>query len=229
MRSKEKPAKLICLYDPKSPIAEAYRTLRTNIQFASVNKEIKTLMVTSAGPGEGKTTTITNLAVAIAQAGKKVLLIDGDLRKPAVHKAFGLSNRTGLTNILSNQATVESAVQKLSEIELDIITAGPIPPNPAEFLGSRPMQQLLILVKDQYDMILIDTPPILPVTDGQVLSSYMDGVLLVLNAGKVARDHVIKAKALLDHVGANIIGTVLNNKKIDKDSYYNYYYYAESK
>lgn len=226
MTVKPEPAKLICLYDPQSPIAEAYRTLRTNIQYAGVNKEIKSLMVTSAGPEEGKTTTIANLAVAVAQTDKKVLLIDGDLRKPNIHRSFQVSNRVGLTNLLIRQAQLDYVIQKMPGIELYLLTSGPVPPNPAELLGSQRMKELLEELKAQYDMVLIDTPPLLAVTDAQLLASYVDGVLLVLGSGKVLRDHAKKAKALLDHVGANVVGAVLNKKQMDSESYY-YYYYEE--
>lgn len=226
MTVKPEPAKLICLYDPQSPIAEAYRTLRTNIQYAGVNKEIKSLMVTSAGPEEGKTTTIANLAVAVAQTDKKVLLIDGDLRKPNIHRSFQVSNRVGLTNLLIRQAQLDYVIQKMPGIELYLLTSGPVPPNPAELLGSQRMKELLEELKAQYDMVLIDTPPLLAVTDAQLLASYVDGVLLVLGSGKVLRDHAKKAKALLDHVGANVVGAVLNKKQMDSESYY-YYYYGE--
>lgn len=226
MTVKPEPAKLICLYDPQSPIAEAYRTLRTNIQYAGVNKELKSLMVTSAGPEEGKTTTIANLAVAVAQTDKKVLLIDGDLRKPNIHRSFQVSNRVGLTNLLIRQAQLDYVIQKMPGIELYLLTSGPVPPNPAELLGSQRMKELLEELKAQYDMVLIDTPPLLAVTDAQLLASYVDGVLLVLGSGKVLRDHAKKAKALLDHVGANVVGAVLNKKQMNSESYY-YYYYGE--
>jgi len=220
----QKGRHLISYENPKSPIAEAYRTLRTNIHFAGVQKEIHTLMVTSSGPGEGKSTTIANLGIVTAQAGKRVLLIDADLRKPTVHRTFGLSNRAGLTNILIGEAKPADLVHEVMQPGLEIMTSGPIPPNPAELLSSQRMHDLLEQLKDVYDMVLVDAPPILAVTDSQLLSTYADGVLLVLGSGKVLRDHAKKAKALLDHVGANVIGTVLNNKKVDSESYYYYYY-----
>ncbi|TCS70821.1 CpsD/CapB family tyrosine-protein kinase [Effusibacillus lacus] len=227
MRSKQLQVKLICLYDPKSTVAEAYRTLRTNIQFAGVDRQIKTLMVTSAGPGEGKTTTVTNLAIAMAQSGKKVILVDGDLRKPTIHNTFYISNRLGLTNLLTGQAEFVKVVHRIPELPLDVIPAGSIPPNPADFLGSQPMQRLIASLREEYEMVLVDTPPILPVTDGQLLASYIDGVLLVLGCNKVQIDHARKAIALLKHVGANVIGSVLNNKKEKGRNSYHYRYYAE--
>ncbi|HEU4963698.1 MAG TPA: CpsD/CapB family tyrosine-protein kinase [Bacilli bacterium] len=226
MKLKEHARNLIALYQPKSPIAEAFRTLRTNIQFAGVSKDLRTMMVTSSGPGEGKSTTIANLAIVSAQAGKKVLLIDADLRKPTVHRTFNVSNRTGLTNMLIGQAEYGDCIRETGQIRLDVISSGPIPPNPAELLGSQRMKDLLEQLKEHYDMIYIDTPPILAVTDAQLLASHVDGVVLVLSAGKVLRDHAKKAKALLNNVGANVVGAVLNNKKVESESYY-YYYYGE--
>jgi capsular exopolysaccharide synthesis family protein len=218
--------KLITHDHPKSPIAEAYRTLRTNIQFSSVNKEVNSLMVTSSGPGEGKSTTVANLAIVAAQSGKRVLLIDGDLRKPTVHRTFYCANPNGLTNVLIGQKRIDEVIQTIDYLGIDVVTAGPIPPNPAELLGSMRMKSLLQDLKERYDMVLVDAPPILAVTDAQLLSTYVDGVLLILGAGKVLRDHAVKAKSLLDHVGANVVGVVLNNKKVDSESYY-YYYYGE--
>jgi protein-tyrosine kinase len=227
MNTKDVRTRLLSFFEPKSPIAEAYRTLRTNIQFAGVSRNLHSLMVTSSGPGEGKSTTISNLAIVTAQAGKKVLLIDADLRKPTVHRTFSLSNRLGLTSLLIGQGERDEVVHHLEEYGIDVITSGPIPPNPAELLGSRSMKELLEVLKEQYDMVFIDSPPILAVTDAQLLATYVDGVLLVLSSGKVQREHAKKSKALLDHVGANVIGTVLNNKKINSESYY-YYYYGEN-
>jgi capsular exopolysaccharide synthesis family protein len=219
--------KLIALHEPKSPIAEAYRTMRTNIQFAGITKDLRTLMVTSSGPGEGKSTTIANLAIVLAQSGKKVLLIDADLRKPTVHRTFKLTNRLGLTNLLIGQSEMIDCVKETEQPRLDVITSGPIPPNPAELVGSQKMKNLLEQFKAAYDMVLIDSPPILAVTDAQLLSTNVDGVVMVLSAGHVLRDHAKKAKSLLEHVGANIVGAVLNNKKVDRESYY-YYYYGEN-
>ena len=153
-------------------------------------------------------------------------MIDGDLRKPSIHRSFQISNRVGLTNLLIRQAQLDYVIQKMPGIELYLLTSGPVPPNPAELLGSQRMKELLEELKAQYDMVLIDTPPLLAVTDAQLLASYVDGVLLVLGSGKVLRDHEKKAKALLDHVGANVVGAVLNKKQMNSESYY-YYYYGE--
>ncbi|WP_134685852.1 CpsD/CapB family tyrosine-protein kinase [Brevibacillus migulae] len=226
MRDKKPISKLVCFTDPKTPAAEAFRTLRTNIQFASYGQFQKSLMITSAEPGEGKTTTITNLAIVLAQSGLNLLLLDGDMRKPALHRVFRLSNEQGLSDLLFHRAGIEEVTQRIPDIGIDVITAGPIPPSPAELISSPRMRAILEQLKERYDMVLIDTPPILPVTDSQLFATFVHGVLLVVRSGKVKMDHVKKAKALLEHVGANLIGAVLNDKKVSKNSSY-YYEYAE--
>ncbi|SEC11450.1 CpsD/CapB family tyrosine-protein kinase [Paenibacillus sp. GP183] len=216
---------LITDVNPKSPISESYRTLRTNIQFSAVDEDLKVLMVTSAGPGEGKSTTIANLAVAYAQSDKKVLLIDADLRKPTMHHTFRLTNRWGLTNLLTNQAEIEEVINSSSIPNLDVLTSGPIPPNPSEILSSKRMNTLLEELKKRYDIILIDSPPAIAVTDAQILATRCDGVILVIDSGKVKREIALKAKANLEHVQARLLGVVLNNvDRKNKDAYYYYYY-----
>lgn len=217
---------LVTVKDPKSPISEQYRTIRTNIQFSSVDQEIKTIVVTSAGPGEGKSTTIANLAVVFAQQGKKVLLIDADLRKPTVHYTFNFTNTFGLTNVLTRQSELHEVVKESPEKNLFILTSGPIPPNPAELLGSKAMEQLLKEIEGEFDLILFDAPPLLAVTDGQVLASKCDGAILVVNSGKTETEGAMKAKELLEAANSHIIGVVLNNKKMDSTKHY-YYYGAE--
>lgn len=185
-------------------------------------------MVTSAGPGEGKSTTLINLAVAYAQTDKKVLVIDGDLRKPTMHHALQVSNRLGLTNLLTNQLTITDVLQVSSVPNLQIITSGPIPPNPSEILSSKKMLSVLDELKQQFDIILIDAPPAIAVTDAQIIATRSDGVILVVNSDKTKRDVVLKAKQNLENVRARILGVVLNNvDRKNKDAYY-YYYYGES-
>lgn len=215
---------IITYLDSKSPISEAFRTLRTNIQFASVDKEIKTIMITSSGPSEGKSTIAANLAVVMAQVGKKTLLVDADMRKPTVHHTFHILNREGLTTALSGQKEVNQLVKKTEIENLDILSSGPIPPNPAELLGSKSMSRQIEEISTQYDIVLFDTPPIIAVADAQILASQLDGVLLVINSGKTNQDMAVKAKVLLDNVKAKILGCVLNNRKIQGENYYYYYY-----
>lgn len=220
----KRDSKLITIKNPKSPISEAYRTLRTNIQFASIDKSIKSLMVTSTGPEEGKSTTISNYAVVLAQNNYKVLLIDADLRKPTQHHFFLLLNRIGLTNVLAGTEDYTNAIQGTNLSNLFVLTSGPIPPNPAEILGSKKMEKLIQELSEHYDYILFDAPPIIAVTDAQILSQYVDGVLLVVNSGKTNKELAIRAKSLLENVKANVIGVVLNNKEINGENYYYYYY-----
>jgi capsular exopolysaccharide synthesis family protein len=214
---------LITHNNPKSPISEQYRTIRTNIQFASVDKEFRTLMVTSSGPGEGKSTTAANLGVVLAQQGKRVLLIDGDLRKPTVHYTFKVSNIYGVTNVLTRQMPLKDTVVKTNIPDLDVLPSGPVPPNPSELIDSKSMDNLIEEAQSMYDYILFDTPPVLAVTDGQLLSNKVDGVILVVSSGKTEIEAAVKARDLLMHAKAKLIGTVLNAKDISNDNYYYYY------
>lgn len=183
-------------------------------------------MVTSAGQGEGKSTTTINLAVAYAQADKRVIIIDADLRKPTLHHSFQISNRQGLTNLLTNQAELSTVIVSSEQNNLDLLPSGPIPPNPSEILASKRMTTLLEQLGEQYDVILIDTPPALAVTDSQVIATRCDGVILVIDQGKVKREIAQKAKANLEHVQARILGIVLNNVNRDSNDSYYYYYYG---
>lgn len=216
--------------NPKSPISEAYRALRTNIEFSAVDEQLKVIMLTSAGPGEGKSTTAANLAVAYAQADKKVLLIDADLRKPTMHHTFLKTNRRGLTNIIAGQGSSKEIIMETDINNLDLLTSGPVPPNPSEILGSKRMNAILEELKLIYDVIIIDTPPALAVTDAQIVATKCDGVILVVDSGKVKREAAIKVKANLEHVKARILGVVLNNlDRKNSDAYYYYYYYYGNK
>lgn len=213
--------------NPKSPVSESYRTLRTNIEFSAFDKEIKTIVVTSSTPGEGKSTTIGNLALVLSQGGKKVLLIDCDLRKPSIHKKFRLTNQTGLTNILVHGAEPYDIWHRRNEY-LYILTTGQLPPNPAEVVASKRMKKFIFDMKNEFDYVLVDAPPITAVTDAQILASFLDGVLLVVSSGEAERELVKRSKDLLDKVNANILGVVLN--KIDVTSrkgYASYYYYGK--
>ena len=217
--------KLIVHEQPKSPTAEAYRTLRTNLQFAKVDGELKTIMFTSAGPGEGKSTTIANTAVALAQSGKRVILLDCDLRNPVLHKIFGKQNH-GLTNILVENLNIADQIQETGIENLRLLTSGPIPPNPSELMGSRKMSELLEVLKKEADIVLIDSPPVVAVTDASVLASQVDGVTLVLDSGTVRPEMAQRAKELLTNANGTILGVILNRAEIDDDHAYYYYYYG---
>lgn len=229
MRRSISDTNLITLTNPKSPISEAYRTLRTNIQYSAIDSSIQVIMVASTQMGEGKTTTITNLAIAYAQEGKRVLLIDADMRKPSLHHVFSLANRIGLSSLLSNQLQLDEVISDASIPNLHVITAGPIPPNPSEMLGSQRLHKLMAEMRERYDMILFDTPPIMAVTDSLILSALCDGVIMVVQAEKVRKDHVKKTKASLQHVNAPLLGVVLNNVQRHRGKIYHYYHKEEKK
>ena len=218
-------SELITITNPKSPIAEAYRTLRTNIQFSNIDENLKVLCVTSSGPLEGKTTTSCNLAETFAQSGHRVLLIDGDLRKPRVHKVFRLSGSKGITNLLAGQMNLEE-VTHLVGSGLNVIPCGPIPPNPSELLGSKRMKELLDELKKHYDIIIIDAPPVGVVTDSAILSTIVDGTVLVVASGKTEIENGRRAKQLLENVDARILGVVMTMIPVTKNSYYGYQYYS---
>ncbi|KHF38252.1 CpsD/CapB family tyrosine-protein kinase [Halalkalibacter okhensis] len=205
-----------------SPISEQYRTIRTNIEFSAVDKDIRSILVTSAGPAEGKSTTAANLAVVMAQNGQSVLLLDADLRKPTAHYTFGVSNMSGLTNVLSKQQTLEETIQQTKIDNLSVLTCGPIPPNPAELLNSRRMSLVLERAQEIFDTVILDSPPVMAVADAQILASKCDGTVLVISSGKTEKEEVKKAKEQLQNAKATILGAVLNNKKIESGSYYYY-------
>ncbi|KIH71427.1 CpsD/CapB family tyrosine-protein kinase [Salinicoccus roseus] len=219
------PRELIVEKKPKSPVSEQFRTVRTNIMYSNIDTEIKTVLVTSATPGAGKSTTAANLAVAYAQSGKKTLLMDADLRRPTTHYTFEVTNQRGLSTVIVNDVPVENIVRETEIENLDIVSSGPIPPNPSELLSSKKMTHLLKTFSMHYDMVIIDSPPLLAVTDAQVLSKITDGTVLVTNVAENNRDKLREAKDLLNKADANILGVVMNNKKMNtkKDDYYYYY------
>jgi succinoglycan biosynthesis transport protein ExoP len=210
---------------PRSGVAEAYRALRTNIEFSSVDVPIRTLLVTSSIPGEGKTITASNLAVVFAQSGRRVLLVDADLRKPGVHAVFDLPNSHGLTTLLrSDEASLDAIAHATEQANLRILTSGPLPPNPAELIGSRRMRTILERLQSAADLVVLDSPPLQAVTDSAILSSFMDGTLLVIDAGQSRRRAVRPAREALARAGATVVGAVLNRTS-DRvnSSYYAYY------
>lgn len=210
---------------PKSTVTEAFRSFRTNLQFTKIDQELKILMFTSAGPDEGKSTVAANTGIIFANAGKKVLIIDCDLRKPVQHQIFQKHNR-GLTDYLSVDCEVYSLIQHTADSNVDLLASGPVPPNPAELLGTTKIQQLFGELRKKYDYLIIDVPPVIPVTDACVLASKVDGVVLVIGAGIVRPEIANQAKELLQKARGNILGVVLNRVEIES-KYASYYCYVE--
>ncbi|EOU1702921.1 CpsD/CapB family tyrosine-protein kinase [Clostridium perfringens] len=209
--------------EPKSSAAESYRGLRTSLEYSSIDKELKHIVVTSSEPGEGKSTVVCNLSSVIAQNNKKVIILDCDLRRPTIHKKFGISNSIGLTEYIVGKNDLNSIIQELNE-NLNIITSGRIPPNPSEVLSSKTMENLLKVLSERYDYIILDTPPLTVVTDSQILAGKCDGTILVVRAEATSKESIIKAYKELEKVRANVLGSVLNGIKGDK-----VYYYSEDK
>jgi Mrp family chromosome partitioning ATPase len=236
-------ALLITHFDPKSPVAEAYRTLRTNVQFARLERGGKVLVVTSPTLQEGKTTTIVNLALTMAQSGQKTLLVGGNMRRPSLHRFFGIERAPGLSDILVGNARWHDCIRTVADIlmgrfemddvmaapgldNLHIIEAGPIPANPSELLSTSAMAGFLRDVSAEYDIVLIDTPPVLPVTDSAIVAGQADGVLLVYQAGKVGRLVLKRAKAHLESTRAKVWGVVLNDVQTEVAGYHYTHYYT---
>jgi capsular exopolysaccharide synthesis family protein len=220
---------LALIEEKRSPVAEAYRHLRTSLLLSSAGQPPKTILVTSSQPSEGKTTTAVNTAVMLAQTGAEVLILDCDLRRPRVHAHFGLTNTRGVTNYLSGDTNIGGIVQEYDKLpNLKIITSGPVPPNSAELLGSEEMRRLITLLSDNFTHIIIDSPPAISFTDASILSTMVDGVMLVVHGGRSSRAVVRRAKQQLLDVGAHIYGIVLNNVKLESSNYYYYSGYYSS-
>jgi capsular exopolysaccharide synthesis family protein len=221
-------SRLVTHFDPKSPISEAYRTLRTNLQFSQVDGPLKTILVTSSGPKEGKSTTVANLAITQAQMGARVALIDTDLRRPVIHSIFGMEKEDGLTNYIMGKLDYQAILKKTIIENLTIVPSGVLPPNPSELLGSVKMGEFIKEIKQNFDIVLFDSPPVIAVTDAAILSTRIDGTLLVVSAGQTDREAVLRAKTLLENVKCQLVGTILNNVDIEGtygSSYYYYYHY----
>lgn len=211
---------------PKSIVSESYRMLRTNIQYSSFDRKIQTILVSSAEAGEGKSTVSGNLALSFAQQSNRVLIIDCDLRKPSVHKNFKISNIVGLSELLLGRVELDDVIHKENE-NLFVLTSGKVPPNPAEMLASAAMNGLMELFKNEFDIIILDSAPIGVVTDAQILSTKVDGTILVIRAETTRKEAVLEAKRSLEKVGANLLGVVLHAVKNVKGKDY-YYYGADS-
>jgi polysaccharide biosynthesis transport protein len=238
----ESLSKLICLIDPKSVLSESLRSLRTNIQFASMDRRVKSIIFTSAGLGEGKSTCVINLAITMAQEGMRVLLVDADLRKPIVHQRLGLERAPGLVDALLGTTSWKSYVRSATDLmlgtvgvdrvintpgldNLHVLTSGSESGNPNEFLNLNKIKALMTEMQEDYDIVLIDTPPILPVTDAVAFSSRVDGTILVYQVGRIGRNALKRAKFLLDHAQANVLGVVLTNVKTEVTPEYGLYRY----
>ncbi|MEW5785239.1 MAG: CpsD/CapB family tyrosine-protein kinase [Bacillota bacterium] len=217
-----------CNFDPHSPFTEAFRTLRTNIQFTGVDNQVRTILVAGATPGCGKTTTTVNLGVTLAQTGYSVLLVDTDLRKPALHRYFNIINEPGLTSLLFDVTMdLNRAVHKSLVENLYILPSGPIPPNPAELLSTEKMKSMINVLANRFDYVLFDSPPVMSVTDAAILSRLVNATLFVLDYGRVTREAAVFALEQLKKVHANIIGAVINGVP-NRKGYYSYYHYYYS-
>ena len=214
-------SEIVTITDPQSSAAEAYRTLRTNIEFSSVDKPIRTLLVTSSTPTEEKASTVANLAVAMADGDRSIILVDADLRRPAQHTLFGLANDRGFTNLFRDDGALNNPpLQAVSNTSLQLLTSGPLPPIPGQLLASRKINQVIAKLTGMAEMVIFDAPPIMTVNDASLLASQVDGVLLVVRAGGEKRDHVRAAKDRLQKVNAHLIGAVLTNARVDAALHY---------
>lgn len=224
-KTNNKVRHLITQFNPRSPIAEQYRAIRTNIQFSAVDEAIKSIVITSPGPSAGKSLTAANLAVVYAQQGMKTLLIDADLRKPTVHYTFRLDNLRGLSNVLINECSLDEAIEEGSVENLQILSCGPIPPNPAELLASKRMESLIASAEQDYEFIIIDMPPALAVTDAKIVSQLVDGTLLVARSGITEKEALERTHEQLNEGKARMLGVILNDLPQSEEAYT--YYYGE--
>jgi len=222
------PLRLVTETDPRSAASEAFRALRTNIQFAGLDHPCRSIVITSASAGEGKTTTVANFGLVAAQGGARVCLVDSDLRRPALHRLFGLENTYGLTTALVEDVPFEKACRASRIPNLFVLTSGPPAPNPAELVGSKRMKDLLEGAYSTFDLIICDSPPVVSVADGVALAAQCDGVLLVVRSGKIANEVARRAAEQIDAVKGRILGVILNHVDFRRDGYYYpYYRYAK--
>lgn len=206
---------LVMAQAPRSAAAEAYRTLSTNIQFSSLDRDVRTLLVTSVGPDEGKSIVLANLAITMAEGGRRVVMVDCDLRRPTLHLIFGLSDQPGLTTMMLNEA-LAPPLQATPFANVGLVAAGPLPPNPAELISSERFTRVLAAIGADADVVLVDAPPVSAVTDATILATRVDGVLLVVDSGRTRRDPGRRAADQLQRVGARVLGAVLTNVKAEK-------------
>ena len=222
-------SRIISIKNPKSPIAEAYRGIRTSIEFSNLDKNLQVITVTSSMQNEGKSTVLANLAVSFANLDKKVLIMEGDLRNPSVHRMFNISNIKGLTDILLQNKVFADCVHCTDVKNLHVLTCGAIPPNPSEMLSSKKIRDFIESLREYYDYVFIDAPPIGIVTDAGIISTYTDGCIFVVGAGEADIEMAKVSKERLEKVGANILGVVLNKfESSGAGGYYTYYYEQET-
>lgn len=213
---------LVTLTEPRSPTSEAYRTLRTSLEFSSLDHPLRSLLVTSPAANADKSVTLANLAVIMAEGGRQVILVDGDLRRPALHELFGVDNDVGLSDLVQG-GDLASLPLKESGVEgLRLLTSGRLPQNPSILMGAARMKELIAALTEQADLVLFDAPPVVAVTDAALLAAQVDGTLLVIRVGSTQREHVQRAKALLEKVSAHLVGAALVNASLDSSmsSYY---------
>jgi len=218
---------LVALDKPKSAMAEAYRALRTNLNFAELDTPFRSILISSPSPRDGKSTVAANLGVVLAQAGNKVIIVDCDLRKPVQHLIFGLANQRGLANCLLQKLPVEEAAHPNVCENLTVLTSGPVPPNPAEVLNSQRVRTFWPTLLEKYDYVLVDAPPVLAVTDASILAAQMQGVILVARAAVTRKEQILESRDQFTKANANLIGVVLNQARMDADDYGYYYYYSQ--
>lgn len=223
---KSRSEELITRKNPKSPVSEAFRAIRTNLNFVSPDNPLKTIVITSSGAADGKSVILANLAISMAQNGQKVIILDADLRKPMQHKFFEMTNFQGLSGILTGEITFDEGLRETGIEGVRLISTGVIPPNPAELLASKRMEEVLEEARNEADVVLLDTPPVIAVADASILASKVDGVILVVASHQTHDQALVKAKENLIRVHANIIGTILNKYPTRRGKgYYQYYYY----
>lgn len=223
-RSQKKPSSMIAATRPNPRVAEQFRTIRTNIQFSMATKNLQTILFSSSGPFEGKSTICTNIASVFADQDKRVLVVDADMRLPSIDKIFHLENKIGLSTLMtSEKLKIEEAIQHVEGVHLDILPSGIVPPNPSELLASERMDEIIEELKQQYDLVLFDLPPIVSVTDAQIMATKVDGVILVIRKDIANVEDIYKAKELLELVNANVLGAVFNGETNNYD-YSNSYY-----
>lgn len=223
-RRNKEPSTMISVIKPNSRVAEQFRAIRTNIQFAMTNKSLQTILFSSSSPFEGKSTVCVNVASVFADQGKRVLIVDADMRMPSIASTFNVENKIGLSTLIASETLkIEDAIQSIPDVNVDVLTSGLIPPNPSELLDSERMDDIIQELKTKYDLILFDLPPIVSVTDAQIMATKVDGVLVVIRRDIAMVDDVYKAKELLELVDANVLGAIFNGE-INQEDATDYYY-----